>query len=142
MNRVRLITSVFLIVSVSLVTLSAAPAVAQNRPRGSRAVVARVMSIRPHFPDGFGSPPLTVHPAVVRPGLFAYSPPIREVASPAADQLAGTNAVGDLYIRAAGSQEKRIIARAQAPWRWDVEGAAWSPDGRRIAVKRIDDHAV
>jgi dipeptidyl aminopeptidase/acylaminoacyl peptidase len=124
-----------------LVTFTA-PAVAQGGHPPGRGIVARVMGIRPRFPDGFGPPPLNVHPAVVRPGLFAYSAPIREVVSAAADRLAGTNAAGDLYVRAAGSDDKRIIARAEAPWRWDVEGAAWSPDGRRLAVKRIDDHRV
>ncbi|HEX5408759.1 MAG TPA: DPP IV N-terminal domain-containing protein [Gemmatimonadaceae bacterium] len=142
MSRLRLITSVSLIMAVTLVTLSAPSAVAQLAPRGARGVVARVMNIHPRFPDGFGSPSRGVHPALVRPGLFAYSPPIRELVSPTADRLAGTNAAGDLYVRAAGSEEKRIIARAEPPWRWDVEGAAWSPDGRRIAVKRIDDSEV
>lgn len=137
MNCARLITI------VSLLALVAAPAFPQVRQAGgARAVVRRVMSIRPRFPDGFGPPPLKVHPDVVRPGLFGYSPPIREVLSPAADHLAGTDAQGDLYVRAAGSQDKRIIAKAEAPWRWDIEGAIWSPDGTLLAVKRIDDHAV
>ena len=137
MNCVRLM------VSVSLLLLAAAPAFPQVREAGgARRVVRRAMSLRPHFPEGFGPPPINVHPAVVRPGLFDYSPPIREVVSPAADRLVGTDAQGNLYVRLAGHQDKRIIARAQPPWRWDVEGAAWSPDGRRIAIKRIDDHAV
>lgn len=132
-----------LLALVSLLAFSAAPGFSQIRQAdGARAVAQRVMSIRPHFPDGFGPPPINVHPAVVRPGLFGYSPPIREVVSPAAARLAGTNARGDLYVRAAGSQDRHILARADPPWRWDVEGAAWSPDGRRLAVKRSDDHEV
>ncbi|HEX5387098.1 MAG TPA: DPP IV N-terminal domain-containing protein [Gemmatimonadales bacterium] len=127
-----------------LLVLCAAPVAAQQPGPDDdlQAAIRRMATIRPRFPDGFGSTPPAVHPAIVRPGLFSVYPPIREAVAPSADRLAGTTAEGDLYVRATGSQDRRIIARAEAPWRWDVEGAAWSPDGRRIAVKRIDDHAV
>ncbi len=131
-----------LIAPVSILALFAAPAAAQQPRSDVRKAIHRLMTTRPEFPRGFGSVPSPAHPVVVQPGLFSYSPPIFESVSPSADWLAGTDTEGDLYVRAAGSQEKRIIARADAPWRWDVEGAAWSPDGRRIALERIDDHDV
>ncbi len=130
-----------LIASVSLLAF-ATPAVAQQPASGLAAAVGRLMTTRPEFPKGFGPPAPAAQPRVVRQGLFSYSPPIREVVGPSGDRLAGTSAAGDLYVRDAGSEQPRIVARADGPWRWDIEGAAWSPDGRRLAVKRVDDHEV
>lgn len=134
--------SVRIAVSLSLLASFAAQATAQKSNPDARTVIRRLMTTRPELPEGFGPPHPAVRPAVVREGIFSYSPPILESVSPSADRLVGTTAAGDLYVRAAGSEEKRIIARADAPWRWDVDGAAWSADGQFIAVKRIDDHEV
>lgn len=131
-----------LMVSIALLACSAAPGLAQGRGAHPPGLAGRVMSIHPRFPDGFGTPPLAVHRAVVRPGLFAYSPPIRELVSPAGNRLAGTDSAGNLYIRDAGSANNQIIERASARRRWDVAGGVWSPDGSRLAVLRIDDHDV
>lgn len=62
MNRVRLITF------VSLLLIFAAPAFPQaHQAGGARAVVRRMMAIRPRFPEGFGPAPTNMHPVMVRP---------------------------------------------------------------------------
>ena len=102
-------------------------------------VVPQLMRMQP--PPLVTETGVPVEPRVVRPGLFDHRPPLREQVSPDRAWLAGTDD-GDLYVRAAGSHEQRILVGAGDGWRWDVEGCVWSDDAARLAVRRIDDHAV
>lgn len=75
---------------------------------------------------------------VVRPGLFAHRRPVLELPSPDYGSFAGTSG-GDVWLRAAGSDEPRRLAAGDGPDSgFDIEGAKWSPDGRRLAIKWMD----
>lgn len=77
-------------------------------------------------------------PHPVRPGLFAHKPPILEAPSPDGTRLAGTMEA-NVYVRSVESGEKRWLTDdGTEAVAWDVEGARWAPEGRRIAVRRID----
>lgn len=77
-------------------------------------------------------------PQPVRPGLFRYSPPIRELPSPD-DRWLATVEDGDLWLRSAVSGDRVRLTRDAAPERgWDLEGAGWSPDGRYLAAFKVD----
>ncbi len=78
----------------------------------------------------------------VRPGLFAHRRPVLELPAPDFQSFAGTSA-GDVWIRAAGSDEQsRLTDGGRADWGFDIEGAKWSPDGRRLAIKKLDIRGV
>ena len=77
----------------------------------------------------------------VRDGLFFHFPPVMEVESPDRRRAAGTRD-GHLYIRPRTSEDRQVLARADAAGHWDIHGALWSPDGTRLAVKKIDDTQV
>lgn len=78
---------------------------------------------------------------VIRPALFSHMPPVHEVEAPNHGLIAGTQA-GALYVRKSGSDDVRIVARPDGTGRWDIEGAQWSPDGRLLVVRKLDDSAV
>jgi dipeptidyl aminopeptidase/acylaminoacyl peptidase len=79
---------------------------------------------------------------VVRPGLFAHRRPVFELPAPGHGSFAGTSG-GDVWLRAAGSDERRRLAGGDGPDNgFDIEGAKWSPDGRRLAIKWMDAHNV
>lgn len=79
---------------------------------------------------------------VVREGLFAADPPIREVVSPAGQWLAGVRE-GDLWVRAAARRDSaRLTTDGTPEFGYDVEGAKWSPDGRRLALRKMDRRRV
>ncbi len=79
---------------------------------------------------------------IVRPGLFAHRPPIREVPSPHHRWFVGT-ADGNVLVRAAGSDETvRLTKDGDLTYGYDIEGAKWSPDGRLLAVKKLDTRRV
>ena len=62
-------------------------------------------------------------PRPVRPGLFAHSPPIREVPAPDGSRLAGTSDA-DLYIRSVASGDTLWLTDdGTKKVGWDVEGA-------------------
>ena len=77
----------------------------------------------------------------LRPGLFGDGRKVFEIASADGKTAAGT-VDGALYLRLIDSEAKNIIAKPVGDWRWDVEGALWSPDGRIIAARMIDEHDV
>lgn len=82
-------------------------------------------------------PPL-LERRVVRPGLFAHLPPVLELPSPDGAWLAGT-VDGDLWLRSADDRRRLRLTADGSPERsYDVAGAAWSPEGRRLAVRRVD----
>jgi dipeptidyl-peptidase 4 len=77
-------------------------------------------------------------PRIVRPGLFAHMPPVFEVATPDNAWFAGTRD-GDVWLRpAAAGEPVRLTASGRPDDGFDVEGAKWSPDGRRLAVRWLD----
>lgn len=79
---------------------------------------------------------------VVRPGLFADDPPVREVVSPDGRWLAGVRE-GDVWVRAAARRDSaRLTTEGTPEFGYDVEGAKWSPDGRLLALRRMDRRGV
>lgn len=113
-------------------------AFAQEESDNSVPLVGRVMSLMSQIPpDAF--PPLPeIQLKPVRPGLFAHLRPVFEIASADGKFGAGTTD-GALYIREIDGGGNKIVAKPSGNWRWDVEGAKWSPNGKKIAVRMIDD---
>ena len=105
------------------------------------SLAERVRDLLKDIPKEALSPPSEIKLNPVRPALFAHWRQIFEVASPDGKTAAGT-VDGSLYIRQTGGDDKKIIAKPIDKQSWDVEGALWSPDGRTIAVKLIDDSGV
>jgi len=78
----------------------------------------------------------------VRPGLFAHRRPVMEVPSPDFQTFAGASD-GDVWLRAAGSDEQQLLAAGDGTGNgFDIEGAKWSPDGSRLAIKQLDARGV
>ena len=126
-KQMRMLLSVMLLSAVGM-PLGAA---AQER------LYPRILGGVPATADAAGEDPRRV----VRPGLFAHLPPIREAMSADGAWFLSTDTGGRLRVRAAGG-ESEVIAAPLEGWRWDVEGARWSPDGEWIAARVIDDRAV
>ncbi|HEX2165259.1 MAG TPA: alpha/beta fold hydrolase [Thermoanaerobaculia bacterium] len=150
-------------------TVAAATAVAQPTGSGARQAAQALMTAHPEArwladgrlahrssvdgtyraldPRNGGERPLerlppVVERRVVRRGLFAHLPPVLEVPSPDGAWLAGT-AAGDLWVRSADDRRRLRLTGDGSPERsYDVAGALWSPDGRRVAVRRIDGRGV
>lgn len=92
--------------------------------------------------DGLASNLAGREPRVTRPGSPTVFPPEREAPSPDRTWFL-TLEGGDLALRPrAGGDARRLTTGAPADPRWSTANAAWSPDGRRIAVMRIDERAV
>lgn len=75
------------------------------------------------------------------PGFFEHNRPYMEIYSPSTSQFAGTRD-GNLYIRNENSDDVKIIATAKEGWYWHIDNAMWSPDGKFIAAKQINDEGV
>lgn len=105
----------------------------------TRDLMPHLMRLRPNLAVGEAATP--AQSRVVRPGLFAHMPPIREAIGPEGTWLAGTED-GHIYIRRAGQDSTAVLAMTDDEGRWDVEGARWAPDARWIAVRRIHDADV
>ena len=81
-------------------------------------------------------------PRIIRPGLMGYSAPVREVASPDHNWLAGIHD-GNLWIRSSTKRDSiQLTKDGTKENTYDVLGAKWSPGSRRLALKRIDYHGV
>lgn len=78
---------------------------------------------------------------IVRPGLFNHSRPVFEVYSAVSEKFAGT-LDGELYSRKMDSDDKSTLFPPDENWQWDIEGAIWSPDGKHLLVKQINDENV
>jgi len=77
-------------------------------------------------------------PQVVRKGLFAHWPPVKEVLSPDRQWFAG---VKEHNLRLRSTQDTRSVQITNdgiKDFEWDVEGAKWSPDSFRLAVTKVD----
>lgn len=81
-------------------------------------------------------------PQVTRAGYPTVFPPEREAPSP--DRAWFLTLQGhDLALRPRDGGDPRPLTQgAPADPRWTTANAAWSPDGRRVAVMRIDERAV
>lgn len=81
-------------------------------------------------------------PRILALGIFSYSPPIRELASPDGKRFAGMRE-GNLYLRPAGKDTIHFLTRNSVPEDgYTVLGARWSPDGRYLALRRMDARGV
>jgi dipeptidyl-peptidase 4 len=104
-----------------------------------RALDPRTGAERPYVPPEVAA---GEGPRVVRPGLFAHLPPIREVPTFDGGWFAGTRD-GDVWVRPSGGGEAvRVTTMGQPRNGFDIEGAKWSPDGRRLAVRWLDEREV
>ena len=95
----------------------------------------------PVSPHAAGGPAGT--PRVVSPGIFSYSPPVREVLSPDGKWFAGTRD-GNLYLRPASGQggDDHLTTDGTPRDGYDVLGARWSPNGRYLALRRMNSKEV
>ena len=144
-NQTYMVTaySKFFLTGFSVVLLAGSLMIVEAQTTSDKQVslVNRVRNLMREIPKEALPPPTEIKLNPVRPGLFSESRPIFEVASPDQKTAAGT-VDGSLYIRQISGTEKSVIAKPIGKWRWDVEGALWSPDGKLIAVKMIDDSDV
>jgi len=77
-------------------------------------------------------------PQVVRKGLFAHWPPVKEMLSPDRQWFAG---VKEHNLRLRSTHDNRNVQITNdgiKDFEWDVEGAQWSPDSFWLAVTKID----
>lgn len=74
-------------------------------------------------------------------GLFTHLPPIPEPYSETNNQFAGTHE-GKLYIRNKASDSLTILLNPDPNIYWSMDNAMWSPDGRYIAAKQVEDYNV
>ena len=89
-------------------------------------------------------PPAETYPQGkgVRPGLFAQMDSVREVYNPVLEQFAGTQH-GSIYLRKPDQAAVQVVQiLPMNGWTWDIEGAMWSPDGKLLAVKQINEEGV
>lgn len=100
-----------------------------------RSINPRTDVDRPYIaPDS----PKREEPRIVRPGLFAHRPPVRELPSPDQRWFAGTTD-GQVWVRTANTEDRtRLATDGQPEYGYDIEGAKWSPDARLLAVKKLD----
>jgi dipeptidyl-peptidase 4 len=101
----------------------------------------QIASIMDGFPEALNPPPLDGdHPEakVLGPGLFGHIQPIREQYSPVSDLFAGTQE-GRFYIRNSNSDKFLFSLPPEEGFYWHMDNALWSPDGRYLIAKQIDD---
>lgn len=77
----------------------------------------------------------------VSPGLFDSSRPFFEVFSEANNQFLGTKE-GDLYIRNHDSDDYVKRLKPNEGWYWHIDNAMWSPNGKYIIAKQVNDEGV
>ncbi|HET6633523.1 MAG TPA: prolyl oligopeptidase family serine peptidase [Streptomyces sp.] len=80
-------------------------------------------------------------PRAVHPGLFSYVPPVFEAASGDGEWFAGTHG-GNVWVRSISGDSLRVTTDGTLEDAYDVQGAKWSPDGRLLAVKRLDRRGI
>ncbi len=81
-------------------------------------------------------------PQVVRKGFFSYYPPIMELPSPDGRWFAG---IQDHNLSLRSTYDGRSVKLTDdgvQDFEWDVEGAKWSPDSLKLAVKKGDSRQV
>lgn len=85
--------------------------------------------------------PAGSRPRLVHPGLFVYRPPVFEAVSRDGRWFAGTHD-GNVWVRSAGNDSSQVTSDGVPGDGYDVDGAKWSPDGRLLAVKKLDSRGV
>ena len=81
-------------------------------------------------------------PRTVRKGFFAYFPDVMEVLSPDRRWFAGTKD-HNLGLRSTDDDRSiQITTDGVKDYEWDVEGAKWSPDSLKLAIKKVDSRKV
>jgi dipeptidyl aminopeptidase/acylaminoacyl peptidase len=81
-------------------------------------------------------------PQPTRAGYPTVFPPEMEALSPDRTWFL-TLKDHDIWLRPVGEgDERRISTGGVADPRWSTQGAAWSPDSRRIALMRVDERAI
>lgn len=98
-----------------------------------------MIDLIPPFPEHlYGPPP---QGKVLGPGLFNHIPPVREAYHDGTERYAGHTPNGELYFRTTDSTQ-HIVAKPNKGWRWDIADALWSPDGKYLLARQVDDSAV
>ncbi|MDB4879641.1 MAG: family peptidase [Gemmatimonadetes bacterium] len=81
-------------------------------------------------------------PRIVRPSVATGSPATIEVPTPDRRWFA-TIRKGNLALRSGSDDEiVPLTADSTAGVEWEMNGAKWSPDGRRVAARRVDMRGV
>jgi dipeptidyl aminopeptidase/acylaminoacyl peptidase len=95
-----------------------------------------------HAPAALATELASHAPRITRPGYPTVFPP--ELEAPRPDRAWFLTLVGgDLALRPRVEGEVRLLTKgAPTDPRWSTANAAWSPDGRRIAVMQVDERAV
>lgn len=78
---------------------------------------------------------------IIREALFNYDEPIKELYHQSTHLFVGTEE-GKLYLRKPDQEKKIMLAEPKEGWKWDVEGALWSPGGEKILIKQVLDQEV
>ena len=121
-------------ISILLVFISAQFISAQNMAR-------KIMSDPPQVLIDQMTGDLHPEAKIVSPGLFDHSRPNFEIYSAKKNQFAGT-VENDLYIREQGSDEYIKRLKPTKGWYWHIDNAAWSPNGKYLIAKQINDEGV
>ena len=81
-------------------------------------------------------------PQVIGKGLFAHWPPVREVLSPDHRWFAGIKD-HNIWLRSTSDGRGEQITRdGIRDYEWDVEGARWSLNSLKLAVRKVDRRKV
>lgn len=81
-------------------------------------------------------------PQAVRKGFFAHWPDVMEVLSPDRRWFVGVKD-HNLWLRSTyDGRSMQVTTDGIKDYEWDVEGARWSPDSFKVAVKKVDSRKV
>ncbi len=95
------------------------------------------------FPSVMDQPHAQEHPdaKALGPALFNHLPPLKERYSPVKKQFVGTSD-GKLYLRAQKSDAHIWSLPPEKGFYWHIDNALWSPNGRYLVAKQVDDRDV
>ncbi|MCP9198581.1 prolyl oligopeptidase family serine peptidase [Gramella sp. GC03-9] len=99
-----------------------------------------IQTLIPDFPEHIM--PEEAKGRVLGPGLFNHSLPITEAYHHGTKTYAGHTKEGELYLRKEGKEDIQIISRPAPGWRWEIADALWSPSGKMIVAKQVNDTQV
>ena len=95
------------------------------------------------FPNWLDDMDETPHPEakILGPGLFTHTRPLTELYSDKKMLFAGTQN-SNFYLRERNSDSVVFLKKPDNGKYWSMDNAMWSPHGKFIAVKQIDDNNV
>ncbi|MCM8568901.1 prolyl oligopeptidase family serine peptidase [Gramella jeungdoensis] len=125
--------SIHLLVWTGMLVLAISSATAQNPGKFIQQLI-------PPFPEHLI--PEEPKGRVLGPGLFNHIRPVREAYHSGSTTFAGHTPEGELYLRNEGEDEIKIIAQPEPGWRWDIADALWSPRGKQLLVRQVNDQEV